>query len=429
MSQEFKLPDLGGKDDSCDVVGLFCSAGDTVSEGAPLIEVETDKSVIEIPAEVDMTIVEVRVAVGDHINVGQVILVVSSDEKKKPAAKKAPVAALKKPAAVEAPVIPVAATVPVVPVTPPPAKNRSPNGPVAAAPSVRREARELGVDINRVTGTGPRGRLSISDVRAFVKQGNINGTSATAGVFPGHVDLPDFSQFGQVERQKMNGVRRMTARHLAATWNTVPQVTQFDHADITDLERLRKHFAPRVAKDNGGKLTITAIMLKVVASALKVFPNFNSAVDMGSEEIVLKKYINIGLAVETPRGLLVPVVRGVDGKNITQLAADLAAISAKARTGKSTPEDMSGGNFTISNLGGIGGIGFSPIVNHPEVAILGISRGSMEAKYIDGEFVPRLMLPLSLSYDHRVIDGAEGARFLRWVCEALEEPMLLTLEG
>jgi pyruvate dehydrogenase E2 component (dihydrolipoamide acetyltransferase) len=226
----------------------------------------------------------------------------------------------------------------------------------------------------------------------------------------------------------MRGVRRKTAEHLAQAWITIPHVTQHDKADITDLEQLRARFSPK-AEEAGGKLTITAIALRVCASALKIFPQFNASVDMSREEVVYKQYINIGVAADTERGLLVPVVRDADKKNIIELAVELAQISVKARNKKLTPEEMEGGTFTITNLGGLGGTFFTPIVNWPEVAILGMSRSHMEPVWINGKFEPRMMLPLSLSYDHRLIDGADAVRFLRWVVEALEQPFLLSVQG
>ena len=299
--------------------------------------------------------------------------------------------------------------------------------PAPAAPSVRRMARELGVDINQVAGTGPSGRISVEDVKGHAKRLVASGGR---GGGPVAEPLPDFSRWGDVERQAMRAVRRKTAEHLSAAWQTIPHVTQFDLADITALEELRKKYAKQT-EAAGGNLTVTAIAVKVVASALHVFPQFNASIDLGADEIVLKKYVNIGVAVDTDRGLLVPVIRNADQKNIVQLAVELAQLSEKARTRKIALEEMQGGCFSISNLGGIGGTYFTPIVNAPEVAILGISRASMQPVYQKdtGGFVPRMMLPLSLSYDHRAIDGADGIRFLRWVAQALEDPFLLALQG
>jgi pyruvate dehydrogenase E2 component (dihydrolipoamide acetyltransferase) len=300
---------------------------------------------------------------------------------------------------------------------------------IPAAPHTRRLAREIGVDIYEVKGTGPGGRISEDDVKAHAK--SRASTGAQAPPRAGHFiepRLPDFAKWGKIERVSMRGVRRKTAEHLAESWNTIPHVTQHDRADITELEQLRARFAPK-AEQAGGKMTVTAIALKVCAAALKVFPQFNASIDMEKEEIVYKQYISVGVAADTDRGLLVPVIRDVDKKNIVELAVELSQLSQKARDKKITLADMEGGTFTITNLGGIGGTAFTPIVNHPEVAILGLSRSRMEPEWIGGKFEPRLILPLSLSYDHRLIDGADAARFLRWVAEAFEQPFLLSVQG
>ena len=304
-------------------------------------------------------------------------------------------------------------------------------GPAApAAPSVRRLARELGVDIRQVTGSGEAGRISIEDLQAYVKGVMTSAASVGEAVSGGAARpgpaLPDFTKWGEVERKPMSNIRRKTAEHLSNAWNSIPHVTQHDKADITALESLRKQYSPQAEKA-GGKLTMTAIALKIVAGALKKFPQFNASIDQARNEIVYKKSIHVGVAVDTERGLLVPVIRDVDRKGIFELSAELAKVSEKARGGKLSLEEMSGGGMSISNLGGIGGTAFTPIVNWPEVAILGISRGAHEP-FWDGEmFGPRLMLPLSLSYDHRLIDGADAARFLRWVCDAFEQPFVLAL--
>ena len=308
--------------------------------------------------------------------------------------------------------------------------------PAPAAPSVRRMARELGVGIDTVPGSGADGRISIDDVKAQAKR-LVEG--AAHGVGPAVSEpLPDFSRWGDIERQPMRGPRRKTAEHLSFAWATIPHVTQHDLADVTALEDLRKKYAKEV-EAAGGNLTVTAIAVKVVAAALKAFPQFNTSIDMAAREIIYKKYVNIGVAVDTDRGLLVPVVRDADTKNIIEIAVEIGELSGKARAGKLSLDEMQGGCFSISNLGGIGGTFFTPIVNPPEVAILGISRARMEPVYIkrgsagastdEVPFVPRLMLPLSLSYDHRVVDGADGIRFLRWIVEALEQPFLLALQG
>jgi pyruvate dehydrogenase E2 component (dihydrolipoamide acetyltransferase) len=297
---------------------------------------------------------------------------------------------------------------------------------IPAAPSVRRLARELGVDIAQVQGTGTSGRISFGDVRAFLQKST--QAAPANGVAIAAAPLPDFSKWGEVERQPMSGIHKATAEQMARAWATVPHVTQFDKADVTELETLRKQFGAKAEKA-GGKLTVTAIALKVIASALQKFPQFNASIDMAANEIVMKKYVHIGVAVDTERGLVVPVIRDVDKKNIVELSVELTQLGEKARARKTSLEEMQGGSFTITNLGGIGGTSFTPIVNTPEVAILGMSRSNMEPVWNGSEFEPRLMLPLSLSYDHRVINGADGARFLRWVAQALEQPFLLSLEG
>jgi len=295
---------------------------------------------------------------------------------------------------------------------------------VPAAPSVRRYARELGVDLAQISGTGPGGRIGQDDVTAHVKQAMTGGGAARSAAL--HAPpLPDFSKWGAIETKPMSNIRRKTAEHLSIAWQA-PHVTQHDRADVTELEAFRKAYGPRVEKA-GGKLTVTAILIKLVAMAIDRFPQFASSVDMAHDAIVMKKYRHIGIAVDTPNGLLVPVIRDVDRKTIADIAVELGTVSQKARDKKLSLEEMSGGVFSISNLGGIGGTAFTPIVNQPEVAILGVSRGGIEPVWKDGQFVPREMLPLSLSYDHRVIDGADAARFLRWIAEALEQPLTMLL--
>ncbi len=293
----------------------------------------------------------------------------------------------------------------------------------AASPAIRRLARELGIDINKVVGSGPEGRIDEEDIKNYARQ-IISQGAAPRSVGETFAPLPDFAKWGQIERKPMSNVRRATAEHLAQAWHNVPQVTHFDSADITELESLRGRFSD--SQNSGGpKITVTAIALEVVAAALQKFPQFAASIDMAGREIVYKHYCNIGIAVDTSYGLIVPVVRDADQKSIPQLARELTELSERAREKKLSLDEMAGGVFTITNLGGIGGTGFSPIVNYPEVAILGISRLSVEPRHVDGSFQPRKILPLSLSYDHRLIDGADAARFLRWVAEALEQPALL----
>ena len=447
---EFKLPELGENISEGDLVRLMITPGTKVSEGQPIMELETDKAVIEVPSSVSGMVKEIRVKQGDKIKVGQVIFTLEGASAPAPERPRhAPVEhvsgqhgarlafqmAIQAEGKTEQQALPP--DVPAQPVAAPfgiPAQLGKVAGPahgepIPAAPHVRRLARELGLDIYDVKGSGPGGRISEDDVKAHSKALLTAATAQTSrGTAFVQPDLPDFAKWGKIERVSIRGVRRKTAEHLWQAWTTIPHVTQHDKADITELEQLRARFAPKV-EEAGGKMTVTAIALKVCASALKIFPQFNASIDMPKDEIVYKQYINIGVAVDTDRGLLVPVIRDVDSKNIVELAAELTQLSKKARDKKLTPAEMEGGTFTITNLGGIGGTGFSPIVNHPEVAILGLSRSSMEPVWINGKFEPRQVLPLSLSYDHRLIDGADAARFLRWIAEAFEQPFLLSVQG
>jgi pyruvate dehydrogenase E2 component (dihydrolipoamide acetyltransferase) len=414
------------------------------------MELETEKAVVEVPSSVSGVVKEVRVKEGEKVKVGQVIFTLEGGAVPQPERMKhAPVehadgqhearlafqAAIRAEGKTEEQALPpdppqLLSSTFTMPVQLGKVAGTEHREPVAAAPHVRRLARELGVDIHDVKGSGPGGRISEDDVKAHSKA-LLTSAAAAARAPRTHLDepaLPDFAKWGKIERVSMRGVRRKTAEHLWEAWNTIPHVTQQDKADITELEQLRARFAPK-AEEAGGKMTVTAIALKVCASALKVFPQFNASIDMAKEEIIYKQYINIGVAVDTDRGLLVPVIREVDKKNIVELAAELTQLSKKARDKKLTPAEMEGGTFTITNLGGIGGTGFSPIVNHPEVAILGMSRSSMEPVWLSGKFEPRRVLPLSLSYDHRLIDGADAARFLRWIAEAFEQPFLLSVQG
>jgi pyruvate dehydrogenase E2 component (dihydrolipoamide acetyltransferase) len=451
---EFKLPELGENISQGDLVRLMIAPGTKVSEGQPVMELETDKAVIEVPSSVSGVVKEVKVKEGEKIKVGQVIFTLEGGALAQAEAtrtRNAPVehvsgqhgarlafqAAIRAEGKTEEQALPPDQPQPAVPAFTMPVQLGKVAGTehreaIPAAPHVRRFAREIGVDIYEVKGTGPGGRISEDDIKLYAK--SLLSAAATAAQAPpraGHFaqpQLPDFAKFGKVERVSMRGVRRKTAEHLAEAWNTIPHVTQHDRADITELEQLRARFAPK-AEEAGGKMTVTAIALKVCAAALKVFPQFNASIDIEKEEIVYKQYINIGVAADTDRGLLVPVIRDVEKKNIVELAVELSQLSKKAREKKLTPADMEGGTFTITNLGGIGGVGFTPIVNHPEVAILGLSRSRMEPEWINGKFEPRLILPLSLSYDHRLIDGADAARFLRWIAEAFEQPFLLSVQG
>ena len=452
MPTEFQLPDLGENIEGGDVISVLVKEGDILATDQPVIELETDKAVIEIPSSVSGRVKEVLVKEGGRASVGQPILTVDpetgsaagselatpaadSDSEPEPAPEEltepppetresgsAAIGSESGSAAAERGLESPEAVEP----DPLPASGKS----VPAAPSVRRLAREIGVDIALVGGSGPGGRISQEDVKAYARKLNAQRAifPAAAGSQAVAASLPDFSQWGEVERRPMSNVRRVTAERLSHAWSTIPHVTQFDKADITDVERWRREFGEKAAAA-GAKLTVTAVILKVAAAALKVFPQFNTSIDMAGKEVIFKHYYHIGVAVDTDRGLLVPVVRDVDKKNIVELAVELSRTAEKARAGKITPDDMHGGCFTVSNLGGIGGTAFAPIVNPPQVAILGVARGAREPVFAEGEFKPRLMMPLALSYDHRQIDGADGARFLRWVAQALENPFLLLLEG
>jgi pyruvate dehydrogenase E2 component (dihydrolipoamide acetyltransferase) len=471
VSTDFTLPELGENVTAGDVLRVLVRAGDTLAKDQTVLELETDKATIEVPSSVAGQVKEIKVKAGDKVKVGQVILSVQdplaeTSGETAPADSAPATSPPAESAAVETPVnIESPAKVEPAPDQHPPAvaadvqegedghavprgrggsskpekvvdfsRGARPSGespaepeqpPAPAAPSVRRMARELGVDINDVSGSGAAGRISAEDVKAHVNR------LVSAAMAPGGAAaaaLPDFSRWGEIERQPMRAVRRKTAEHLTAAWTTIPHVTQHDLADVTSLDDLRKRFAKQV-EAAGGNLTITSIAVKVVATALKVFPQFNVSVDMDAEEIIQKKYVHIGVAVDTDRGLLVPVIRDADTKNIIQLSVELAQLSEKARQRKLSLDEIQGGCFSISNLGGIGGTAFTPIVNTPEVGILGISRARLEPVYQGTALVPRLLLPLSLSYDHRVVDGADGIRFLRWIVEALEQPFLLSLQG
>ena len=422
MSVKFALPDLGENIESGDVIRILVDVGDHLAEDQTVIELETDKAVIEVPSSIDGTVTGILIQQGDTIAVGQPILEVETGEAPAVGEPAPGLAPIEEPAPTPIPqkqkATPVVEEAPLAPIA------ASTDGPVPAAPSTRRLAREIGVDIAQIQGTGPGGRISIDDVKAHSKKLHAARGAAPATAAP----LPDFSQWGAIERQSMTKVREITAERLAQAWATIPQVTQFDKADITSLEKWRAEYGKK-AEAAGGKLTPTAVLIKILGIALKVFPQFNASIDIAQREVVYKRYFHIGIAVDTPHGLLVPVVRDVDEKNIIELAVELSELAQKTRERKIGPADMQGGSMTISNVGTMGGIAFTPIVNPPEVAILGVARSQVEPTYIDGQLQPRTFLPLSLSYDHRLIDGADGARFLRWICTALEDPFIALLEG
>lgn len=423
----FALPELGESIESGDVVQVLVTVGDQIAAEQSVLELETDKAVVEVPSPVSGSVTAIHVAPGDKAAVGQ--LIVTLETGGATAAHEVPAAIEPMPDAGPAPAAPASIAMPIAgPVRPPAPTARETRPVTPAAPSVRRLAREIGVDIHEVPGSGPGGRVSADDVKRYARTRPSGKSSTAQAAAPAVVSLPDFRRWGDVERRPMSNVRRLIADQMTRTWATVPQVTQYDKADITELEQLRQTYGRKaVAAD--GRLTLTAIALKVVAAALKRFPQFNASVDMATHDVIYKQYYHVGVAVDTDRGLLVPVIRDVDSKNLITLAVELTALAERARSRKTALEEMQGGTFTITNLGGIGGSGFSPILNAPEVAILGMARSRIEPVYTDGQFAPRLILPLSLSYDHRLIDGADGARFLRWVAEALSQPFLLSLEG
>ncbi len=392
MISEFKLPELGENIASGTVVKLHVKPGDPVKKDDTLLEIEASKATIEVPSTLEGTVKEILVKEGDEAKVGQVIIKIDTAEsKEEPEEKK------KEPA-------PRAQ-----------AQEVKASGPqdIPAAPSVRRLAREKGVDISALKGSGPAGRILDQDVLA---------KPLPCGLIL--EPLPDFSKWGEVKVKPLSGIRQKTAEHLMQAWNTVPQVTQFDKADVTELEKLiKEHSTPEV------KLTITPFIIKVISSALRIFPQFNASIDMSGRQLIFKKYCHVGVAVGTDRGLLVPVIRDADKKNIILLAKELQALAELARNGKLSLDQMRGGCFTVSNLGNIGGTSFAPVINWPELAILGVPRSRWEPVFDNNQFSARKILTLSLSFDHRAIDGADGCRFLRWVAEALQQPFLLEMEG
>ncbi|MFN9372266.1 MAG: 2-oxo acid dehydrogenase subunit E2 [Planctomycetaceae bacterium] len=460
MAFEFKLPSVGENVDKADVGNLRVKVGDVIEAQQVVMEIETDKAVFELPCPQAGRITAIHVKPGTQVSVGTPLMTleaVGAGAPAAPAPTPAPTPAAPPPPppkATVAPAAPVpptpapaapapspapapAATAPVAPAaavtTTAPAStgmNGSEVPPAPAAPATRRLARELGVDLHKVKGNGPGGRITQEDVQAYVKSVM---TSSPAPVASGGgvvaPPLPDFSQFGPIERQPLNKIMRTGATNLSLAWNVIPHVTQHELADVTDLEAARKRYAQSHATKSGGvKITMTVLAMKAVVTALKSFPRFNASYDPATGEVILKKYFHIGVAVDTENGLMVPVIRNVDSKSVLQLAAEIGDLAARARDRKLTLADMQGGTFTITNLGGIGGTYFTPIVNYPEVAILGMSRTSQQPVVIEDKPEVRLMLPLSLSYDHRVINGADAARFIVKLSGLLSDPFQLLSE-
>jgi pyruvate dehydrogenase E2 component (dihydrolipoamide acetyltransferase) len=428
-SQEILVPDIGNFSDVA-IIDVLVKPGDEVQVDTPLITLETEKATMDVPSPAAGVIEKLHVSKGGKVSAGSLIATLAAAGG---AAAPAPAAAAPaKPAAPAAPVpaAPAArapAAAPAAAPTPAAAGAANDKGFAIAhaSPSVRQFARELGVDLARVKGTGQKGRVTQDDVKTFVKGAIAAGGAAKpgaaapagAGALP-KVPVIDFAQFGAVELKPLSRVQKISGKHLAASWLNIPHVTQFDEADITDLEATREKLKGKAA-ERGIKLTPLAFIIRACVRALQHFPQFNASLDPGGENLIIKKYMHIGFAADTPNGLLVPVIRDADRKDIYQIARALSELSEKARNGKLSGPEMQGGCFTVSSLGGIGGTAFTPIVNAPEVAILGVSRSSMKPVWQNNAFVPRMLLPLSISYDHRVIDGALGARFSTYLAAAL----------
>jgi pyruvate dehydrogenase E2 component (dihydrolipoamide acetyltransferase) len=435
--KEVLVPDIGDFKD-VPIIEILVKPGDVVKADDSLITLESDKATMEVPAPFAGVVKALQVKVGDRVSQGVPILMleVGQTMAAAPAPQPAaPAAAAPAPAPVSAPTI-AAAPVPAQPTVPAaaapaPAVDHAEFVRAHASPAVRRFARELGVDLSKVTGTGPKGRVLREDIQGFVK-GALARPAAAAPAGPGlGFALPampavDFAKFGPVQAQPLSRIKKIAGGFLHRNWLAIPHVTQHDEADITELEAFRKQMADEV-KAGGVRVTPLAFLIKACVAALKRFPSFNASLSPEGDSLIVKQYWHLGVAVDTPNGLVVPVIRDADKKGVLELATELAAVSAKAREGKLTPTDMQGGTFSISSLGGIGGSSFTPIINAPEVAILGVSRSVMRPVWRDGQFVPRLMLPLSLSYDHRVIDGAEGARFITYLNGVLSDIRRLVL--
>lgn len=441
MATEFKLPEVSEGVESADVGQITVAVGDTVEEGQILMDIETDKAVVQLESPYSGTIAALNVSEGDSIPIGTVLLSIEESngapaapasetktaEPAPPETKAAEPAKTESAAAPESKPEPKPAAPPVSKPTPAPTADSSNKAPAPAGPATRRLARKLGVDLYLVNGSGPGGRINQEDVENYVKNLIAGGGASGGGGGIAVPPLPDFSQFGEVERTKMKKLARVSANNLRLSWQLIPHVTQHDLADITDLETARKLFTSK-PNYSGPKVTMTALAMKAIAIALHEFPVFNSSLDAQTDEIVLKKFINIGVAVDTENGLVVPVVKNVDKKNIITIAQEMNTLAIKARDRKLEMSDMQGGTFTITNLGGLGGTSFTPIVNYPEVAILGMSRSRHEFQLVNDQPVPRLMLPLSLSYDHRVINGADAARFIVRLSSLLSDPFNLLVD-
>jgi len=427
---EVRLPALGEGIDSATVIAVKVKVGDTIAVGQELLEVETDKASMGVPSEVAGVVTEIRVASGEKIQPGKVIAIMTSTMA-------IPASGGRQPA--DSPKVSAKAVASVVNIGGSPASVAvaSPNGKkdlTPAGPATRRLARELGVALLEVRGSGRGGRVTLDDVKGFIKTertatkaggGAISGSIVNAFALPA---LPDFAKYGEIEKKPVSKLRETIAKNLTIAWRTMPMVTQNELADITDLEAGRKRIVDSLPK-GAPKITWTVLAVKACVAALKEFPNFNSSYDMNAGELIVKKFYHIGIAVDTERGLVVPVIKDADKKSIRDIASEVVALAEKARAGKLAIDEMRGGTFTITNLGGIGGTSFTPIVNYPEVAILGMCRSALQAVVKEGAIVPRLMLPLSLTYDHRVVDGADGARFTSRLAQLFSDPMRLLMES
>jgi len=414
--QEVCVPDIGG--DEVEVTDILVAVGDSIEEEQDIITVEGDKASMDVPSPAAGVVKEIKIATGDKVSEGSLVLIIETAGSAAPA----PAAPAEKPA--EAPKAAAPA-----PAAAPAKAEVAVNASVKASPSVRRTAREFDLDLNVIAATGPKGRTTKEDVQKFVKaQLQAAKTGGAGGLAVAASPKVDFAKFGEVEVKELSRIQKISGPALHRNWVTIPHVTQFDEADITELEAFRKEQNAIAAKqDLGVKISPLVFMIKAVAKALEQYPNFNSSLSEDGQSLILKKYFNVGIAVDTPNGLVVPVIKDVLNKGIFDICRDIAEISKKARAGKLTAKDMQGGSMTISSLGGIGGTQFTPIVNAPEVAILGVSKSAMKPQWNGKEFEPRLMVPLALSYDHRVIDGADGARFITAINNYLSDLRTLIL--
>jgi pyruvate dehydrogenase E2 component (dihydrolipoyllysine-residue acetyltransferase) len=430
--KEVLLPDIGDFK-NVDVIEVLVSPGDVIKKEDSLITLESEKATMEVPSPDAGTVREVKVKVGDRISQGLPLVTLDLGEEAPPA-QPAPKKSVSPPAETSEQAVPAAAATgepagrgtPTPEPAPPSELDESAFAKAHASPAVRRFARELGVALGRVQGSGPKGRILKQDVQAFVKGELARPERVESGFATPAMPEVDFSAFGEVETVQLNKIRRLSGANVYRNWISIPHVTQFDEADITELDAFRKGQAEEASR-RGAKLTLLAFLIKAAVSALREFPDFNASLAPGGDSLIRKKYFHVGFAVNTPHGLVVPVVRDADRLSLFELAERLGEMSARARERKLGPGDMQGGCFTVSSLGGIGGTAFTPIINAPEVAILGVARASVRPVYLDGQFVPRLLLPFSLSYDHRVIDGAAGARFTTYLSALLSDIRRLLL--